>query len=133
MNDNDTDLLAGWRSPPAPPELMQRVLAAARDHNRPPVGRRLEDRLWESRAVRFGWLAAATLLLALNLAVRNPAGAPVVASAEQPQRAGDAEIDVGAPIPTPADDTLTLAEAGGLVREILVDPCLDPMTEGDCS
>jgi hypothetical protein len=133
MTDNDTELLAGWRSPPAPPELKERVLAAALDDDRRPVRRRLENRLWESKALRFGWLAAASLLLALNLAVRNPDQAPVVASAKQPARAGDAEIDVGAPIPTPADDTLTLAEAGGLVREILVDPCLDPMTEGDCS
>lgn len=29
--------------------------------------RRLTDRLWESRAVRFGWAAAATALVALNL------------------------------------------------------------------
>ena len=133
MTDDDTDLLAGWRSPPAPPGLKQRVLAATRDHNRRPVNRRLEDRLWESRAVRLGWLAAASLLLVLNLAARAPNEAPRIASTEGPPSARDTAVDVGAPIPEPADGAWTLAEAGDAVRQYLTDPCLDPMTEGDCS
>jgi hypothetical protein len=133
MNRDDIDLLTGWRSPPPPPELKERVLTAVRDDGRQPVRRRLEDRLWESRAVRVGWLAAASLLLVLNLAMKTADRAPMVASANDGSPALDAEAVVGAPIPEPEDVAWTLADAGSVVRAILTDPCRDPLTEGDCS
>ncbi len=131
-NDRD-DLLAGWRSPPAPLQLRRRALAAARDANRAPVKRRLEDRLWESRPIRYGWLAAASLLLFLNLAVgvsHRPAILALNHGAEVHQIDG---IDIGVLIPQPTRAAWTLADAQLVVRQILTDPCLDPLLQGDCT
>ena len=72
MNRDHRNLLLGWRTPRAPSDLRERALAAARDLTRNPVRRRIEDRIWESPVARFGWLAAASLLLALNLTLDGP-------------------------------------------------------------
>ncbi len=72
MNDTSKDLFTGWSPTEPPPHVRERVLAAAR-RGAVPARRRLEDRLWENRAVRIGWLAAAALLVALNLWLPTPA------------------------------------------------------------
>ena len=132
-NDRD-DLLTGWRSPPAPPQLRRRALAAARDGSSKPTRRRLEDRLWESRPARYGWLAAASLLLFLNLAVGfsdRPTLRALNHGAEFHQI--DDGFDIGISIPQPTRAAWTLAEAQQVVRQILTDPCLDPLIQGDCT
>lgn len=133
MTGKRDDLLKGWRTPPAPPHLRGRAMAAARDGARRPVRRRVEDRLWESRAVRYGWLAAASVLLVLNLAVdgATPATVPATNLTVETRPAEDAEVGIA--IPRPARDVWTLAEANLVARQILTDPCLDPLTEGDCT
>ena len=133
MTDVRDDHLAGWRAPSLPPGLEQRVLAAARDPLARPMPRRIEDRLWESRALRYGWLAAASALLALHLMVAEPAGRGVdqpsaVAAAQQAE-----ELDIGVAIPTPRDRAATLADAHRMALALLDDPCLDPSLEGDCT
>jgi hypothetical protein len=66
MNRPDHDLFAGWRATLAPAGLEDRVLAAIREGARPPhIG--LVNRMWENQALRIGWLAAAALLMAINL------------------------------------------------------------------
>lgn len=66
MNRSDDNLFRGWKPTPAPPNLQERVMSAVRE-GVASERRRLTDRLWESRAVRFGWAAAATALVAFNL------------------------------------------------------------------
>jgi len=133
MTNNRNDPLSGWRSPPAPPHLKRQAMAAALDSSREPIKRRIEDRLWESSAIRYGWLAAASLLLVLNLAVGVLDPATVHATNVGTEVHPATEVDVGMPIPEPARGRWTLAEAQQVVRQILTDPCLDPLTQGDCT
>jgi len=100
MSRDDHDLLAGLRPAGPPPGLGRRVLAGALE-SRAPRARRLEDRLWNSRGARLGWLAACVALLALNLLLPGPgrtapgprrvadgaSAAPPVVSGEQTGRA----------------------------------------------
>jgi len=67
MDRDDKNLFAAWTPAETPPELGDRVLAAARRSDRAARPRRLEDRVWHSRSLRVGWLAAATALLIFNL------------------------------------------------------------------
>ncbi len=83
--------LRAIRPPMAPPALRQRALAAARQALIQEAGAQqaggeprplLTNRLWQSRNLRLGWLAAATLLLGLNLRVALSPPPPVVAQAD---------------------------------------------------
>ena len=132
MNQPNHDELAGWRTPPAPPHLKRQTMAAALDSSREPIRRRIEDRLWESSAIRYGWLAAASLLLVLNLAVGVSYCNTVQSTYHGIEVHQKNEVDIGIPIPEPARGTWTLADAQQVVRQILNDPCLDPLTQGDC-
>jgi hypothetical protein len=71
INDTSKDLFAGWSPTEPPRQVRERVLAAAR-RGAVPARRPLEDRLWENRLLRIGWLTAAALLLALNLWLPTP-------------------------------------------------------------
>jgi hypothetical protein len=72
MSRSNDDLFRGWRPTPASPELKERVISAVRGGvQTQPKG--LTDRLWESRALRYGWVAEATVLVALNLWLPSPA------------------------------------------------------------
>ena len=136
MNRDNSNLLHGWRAPRAPSDLRERALAAAHDRTRNPVRRRIEDRIWESPVARFGWLAAASMLLALNLTLDSPGRSRgLSASLESAGPATDhtGGEDVGMPIPTPVANRWTLAEAQLIAEQMLADPCLDPLTEGDCT
>ena len=133
MTDARDDLLAGWRAPSVPPGLEQRVLAAAMDPLARPTPRRIEDRLWESRTLRYGWLAAASALLALHLVIADPAGRGVdrpsaVAAAQEAD-----DLDIGMELPAHRDQAMTLADAHRMALALLNDPCLDPSLEGDCT
>jgi len=108
-------------------------MAAASDSSREPIKRRIEDRVWESSAIRYGWLAAASLLLVLNLAVGVSDRPVVQASNHGIETHQKYDVDIGIPIPEPARGTWTLADAQQVVRQILTDPCLDPLTQGDCT
>ena len=69
------ELLRGLKATGAPADLRARVLDAARAAalapEEPP--RSWVDRLWESRALRLGGLAAAAGLIAAHLALSRPA------------------------------------------------------------
>ncbi len=71
MRRDDRDLFAGLRPAGSPPGLERRALAGALE-GRAPRARRLEDRLWNSRGARLGWLAACVALLAFNLLLPGP-------------------------------------------------------------
>ena len=72
MSRSNDDLFRGWRPAPARADLKESVISAARGGvQTQPKG--LTDRLWESRALRYGWAAAATALMALNLWLPSPA------------------------------------------------------------
>jgi hypothetical protein len=66
MSRSNNDLFRGWTATRTSPELKERVLSAVRE-GADVRQRKLTDRLWESRALRYGWAAAATALVALNL------------------------------------------------------------------
>jgi hypothetical protein len=132
MPDRSMDPLARWEPPPTPQGLKRRALAAAEDHDRRPVPRRIEDRLWESRTLRFGWLAAASVLLALNFAVGTGEHRQELETADRVARP-TVELDVGIDVPASTPNTWTVAEAQAIVDAMLNDPCLDPMAEGDCT
>jgi hypothetical protein len=72
MHSDDEKLFAGWRPTETPPELGERVLAAVRRNDRVARPQRLEDRLWHSRGLRLGWIAATIALLAFNLWLPSP-------------------------------------------------------------
>ena len=133
MTERHHGLLAGWRTPAAPPELAQRVLEAARDPRLEPSPRRIEDRIWESRGLRAAWLAAVSALLAANLILTGP-GEPIVAE-NDPQAAAlpSDELDIGIGIPPHHKHAATLGDTDTLAVALLSDPCLDPSTEGDCT
>jgi hypothetical protein len=71
MNRSNDELFRGWKPTSAPPDLKERVMSATREGlvTQP---RGLTDRLWESRALRYGWAVAASILLALNLWLPSP-------------------------------------------------------------
>jgi hypothetical protein len=68
----DDELLAGWKPTGAPPDVAERVVSTAARGGRTVRPRRLDERLWHSRGLRFGWLAATTALLLLNLWMPAP-------------------------------------------------------------
>jgi hypothetical protein len=72
MSGPDDDLFRGWTPTPAPPHLKARVVSAAREKGADTQPKKLTDRLWESRALRYGWAVAATALVALNLWLPTP-------------------------------------------------------------
>lgn len=76
MTRRDDDPLRGLRPPPPPVALRTATLAAAELARAagapPPVRPALIDRLWESRPLRWAWLAAVAALLAGHLALRPP-------------------------------------------------------------
>ena len=72
MHHDDKDLFARWTPAETPPELGKRVLVAAHRADRVPRPRLLEDRVWHSRGLRLGWLAATTALLIFNLWLPAP-------------------------------------------------------------
>ena len=72
MSRSNDDLFRGWKKTPAPPDLKERVVSAVRK-GRMARQRRLTDRLWESRTLRYGWAAAAAALLAFNIWLPEPA------------------------------------------------------------
>lgn len=82
------DLFAGLEPPKPPTGLRARVLARARHAAREKAAAgsvldRLVERVWASRPLRAAWLAAALVLLTLNLAEsreRYAPGAPPAAS-----------------------------------------------------
>jgi len=82
--------LAGLAPPAAPPELREKVLAAARAALlEPPRRPDAWARLWESRAARLAWAASVLLLLGGHALVPRPhAGRPAALAA----RGADAEI-----------------------------------------
>lgn len=73
MKRSPEDLFRGWKPTPAPNHLEEIVMSAVQETV---VSRQrtLVDRLWDSRALRYGWVAAATALMALNLSLPTPAG-----------------------------------------------------------
>lgn len=132
MTTPRNQLVAGWRSPAAPPGLCERALAAARDPAVTPLPRRIEDCIWESRPIRLAWLAAAVVLGVLNLTVQDRGAAPaapVTAMAEEQA----IEDEVGVEIPPAPADGMTLADSYQLAVALLNDPCLDPWSGGDCT
>jgi hypothetical protein len=132
MTTTRDQLLAGWRSPAAPPGLRERALAAARDSEVAPLPRRIEDRIWESRPLRLAWLATAAALVALNLALDDRSAAqPAHAVKVAEEQAIEDEVGVEIP-PAPADG-MTLADSYQLAVALLNDPCLDPWSGGDCT
>ncbi len=56
-----------WEAPRAPKGLGERVVLTAKAEAVKWHAMCLEERVWHSRALRWSWLAAATLLLAINL------------------------------------------------------------------
>lgn len=132
MTEASDDLLAGWQGPAAPPGLRERALAAARNPEVAPMPRRIEDRVWESRPLRLAWLAAAAVLVVLNLAAEDRVAAPT-ARVTAMAAASAIEDEVGAKIPPVPADGMTLAEAYQLAVALLNDPCLDPWSGGDCT
>lgn len=82
MNRSEPELFRGWKAAQPPDGMGARVLAAARTEKRSERREYLVDRLWESRTLRLGWSAAASLLLLVNLVVMtSPTPAPRVADA----------------------------------------------------
>jgi hypothetical protein len=133
MSERNDDLFAGLHAPMVPPGLEQRVLAAARDPRTAAMPRRIEDRIWDSRSLRAAWLAAASVLLAANLLLT---GSSWPVDTERPSSAAFAagpSFDVGIEIPAYRGETRTLGETDRLAFAMLDDPCLDPMSEGDCT
>jgi hypothetical protein len=124
--------MSGWKAPSAPDGLKNKAMTAAHDADRRLVPRRIEDRLWESRAVRFGWLAAASVLLVLNFAVRTAEQDHELQVADRVDHP-PVELDVGIDVPESTPKTWTVAEAQAIVEAMLKDPCFDPMDEGDCT
>lgn len=89
--------LAGLAPPAAPPELREKVLAAARAALlEPPPSPDAWSRLWESRVARLAWAAAVLLLLGGHALVsrshedRTPA--PTSTALADATRSTDAEI-----------------------------------------
>ncbi len=74
MSD-DRSLFGKLQPPNAPEALRQRVLATARDAAATREERGVWDVLWESRAVRLGWMASVAALLGAHglLLVAPPA------------------------------------------------------------
>ena len=103
--------LAGLAPPAAPPELREKVLAAARAALlEPPRRPDVWARLWESRAARLAWAASVLLLLGGHALVPRPhAGRPAALAA----RGADAEIAAIGRLPRLDLDARPLrAEAG---------------------
>lgn len=103
--------LAGLAPPAAPPELREKVLAAARAALlEPPRRPDAWARLWESRAARLAWAASVLLLLGGHALVPRPhAGRPAALAA----RGADAEIAAIGRLPRLDLDARPLrAEAG---------------------
>jgi hypothetical protein len=132
MPDHERNPLDRWQPPPTPRGLKNSAVSAALDADRRPEPRRIEDRLWESRPLRYGWIAAASMLLALNLVVENPQRPQNRHAAVAEASAAD-EYDVGVEVPSAAPRTWTVAEARALVGAMLEDSCFEPMAEGDCT
>ena len=131
--DRHDDVLAGWRTPSAPPELAQRVLEAARDPQLEPRPGRIEDRIWESRGLRAVWLAAASALLAANLILPGPGESIVAEQGPEAAALRSEDLDIGIEIPPHRKHVATLGDTDTLAIALLSDPCLDPSTEGDCT
>lgn len=131
MTEGHDDMFVGWRAPAAPTGLEQRALAAARDPQVTPIQRRIEDRIWESRGLRIGWLAAASILLSANMLLTNDV--VVAQSQSEPEIAADKELDIGIELPPFRGEVTTLGDANKIAIALLDEPCLDPSTEGDCT
>ena len=108
--------LAGLAPPAAPPELREKVLAAARTALlEPPRRPDAWARLWESRAARLAWAASVLLLLGGHALVPRPhAGRPAAPPpAALAARGADAEIAAIGRLPRLDLDARPLrAEAG---------------------
>jgi hypothetical protein len=97
--DNDR-LFAGWKPTETPSDLGTRVVAAARRADREIRPVALVDRIWHSRGLKLGWLAATAALLVLNVWMPSPAapGSPGRYAAgsrdgEQVEAAGRMDIE----------------------------------------
>ena len=133
MTARHDDLFDGWRAPSVPVGLDRRVLAAARNPNFVAIPRRIEDRIWESARLRVAWLAAASLLVALNLLVAGPL-APVIAGHPAEVATSSAEgLDNGVEVPSHDQQVTTVGDSDTLAIAILMDPCAYPSIEGDCT
>ena len=67
MKRQADEMFVGWEKPKISGDLRERVLVTAKSQAQKPSIVSLEDRVWHSRVLRYAWLAAASILIAVNI------------------------------------------------------------------